>query len=783
MTDTGIAPSETRAVTKGASCTLDVSGMTCAGCSARIQRALEQTTGVSSANVNLMTGSASIGYDPAAVTPEDLVLVVRETGYGASLPAPGTDTGEQVEELDRAREDELNRLRRKLGVALTTAVLTMLFMPFAEETHGLVPDPLMALVMPVARVIRRAFPVVGEVGPAGWRWILLALTLPTVLWAGRHFYTRAWAGFRHHSADMNTLIAVGTGAAFLFSVAMTAAADWFVARGIPPAVYYEAVTGIIALILLGNYLETRAKRRATGAIRRLLGLRPTTALVRRNGREEHVPLDAVRVGDELIVRPGDRVPVDGIVLEGGSAVDESMLTGEPIPVAKAAGDRVTGGTVNRTGAFVFRAERVGGDTVLAQIIRLVQEAQGSRAPIQDYADRVSAVFVPVVISIAIAAFVLWFVLGPAPSGLRGLAAAVTVLIIACPCAMGLAVPTAVMVSTGRGAEQGVLIKGGEPLQRTAALHTIVFDKTGTITQGSPTVVEVRALGLEEGELLTLAAALERRSEHPLAEAVVRAADERELSVPAPDSFEAEAGRGVRGRVGGREVLIGSPAYLEGAGVNVTSIAKHADDLTARARTAVAVAVDGRPAGVLGIADPVRAGSREAVAELRAMGLEVVMLTGDDRRTAEAVAVEVGIDRVVAEVLPERKLAEIRALQAEGKVVAMVGDGINDAPALAAADVGIALGSGTDVAIESSDITLVQGDLRAVVRAIRLCRRAMQVMRQNLFWAFVYNVVGIPVAAGVLYPAVGILLTPTMAAAAMAISSVSVVSNSLRLKRT
>jgi Cu+-exporting ATPase len=659
----------------------------------------------------------------------------------------------------------------------------MLFMPFAEETHGLVPDPLMALVMPVARVIRRAFPVVGEVGPAGWRWILLALTLPTVLWAGRHFYTRAWAGFRHHSADMNTLIAVGTGAAFLFSVAMTAAADWFVARGIPPAVYYEAVTGIIALILLGNYLETRAKRRATGAIRRLLGLRPTTALVRRNGREEHVPLDAVRVGDELIVRPGDRVPVDGIVLEGGSAVDESMLTGEPIPVAKAAGDRVTGGTVNRTGAFVFRAERVGSDTVLAQIIRLVQEAQGSRAPIQDYADRVSAVFVPVVISIAIATFVLWFVLGPAPSGLRGLAAAVTVLIIACPCAMGLAVPTAVMVATGRGAEHGVLIKGGEPLQRTAALDAIVLDKTGTITQGAPTVVEVRGVGLEEGELLTLAAALERRSEHPLAEAVVRAAEERELNVPAPDSFEAEAGKGVRGRVGGREVLIGSLAYLEGAGVNVTSIAKHVDDLAARARTAVAVAVDGRPAGVLGIADPVRAGSREAVADLRAMGLEVVMLTGDDRRTAEAVAVEVGIDRVVAEVLPERKLAEIRALQAEGKVVAMVGDGINDAPALAAADVGIALGSGTDVAIESSDITLVQGDLRAVVRAIRLCRRAMQVMRQNLFWAFVYNVVGIPVAAGVLYPAVGILLTPTMAAAAMAISSVSVVSNSLRLRRT
>ncbi len=765
-----------------ASCTLTVTGMTCAACSGRIQQALSRTPGVTGASVNLMTGAATVAFDPSRTDPEQLAGVVRETGYGATVPAPGEDAASQAEALDRGREEELAWLRRKLVVAALSAAITMLFMPFSEVPHGLAPDPLMALAMPVADALRGVAPWLEAPGAAGWRWILLAVTVPTVFWAGRHFYTRAWTAFRHHSADMNTLIAVGTGAAFLFSLAMTVAGDWFHARGIPPAVYYEAVTGIIALILLGNYLETRAKRRTTGAIRRLIGLRPATAMVRRAGNEVEVRLEDVVVGDEVVVRPGDRVPVDGTIVEGRSTVDESMLTGEPMPAGKAEGDPVTGGTVNRTGAFVFRATRVGRDTVLARIIRLVQEAQGSRAPIQGLADRISAVFVPIVISIAIVTFVAWAVLGPEPAGLRGLAAAVTVLIIACPCAMGLAVPTAVMVATGRGAEHGLLIKGGEALQRTEALDVIVLDKTGTITEGRPALVGVQALGHDEARLLSLVASLERRSEHPLAEAIVEAARERRVPLLEPEGFEAVPGKGVRGQVDGHRLLAGTARYLAEEGVPVEPAGAALEAVTGRAETPVVVAVDGVVAGVLAVADPVRPTSAEAVAGLRALGLDVVMLTGDDRRTAEAVARRVGIERVVAQVLPDRKLAEVQALQAGGRVVAMVGDGINDAPALAGADVGIAIGSGTDVAIESSDITLMQGDLRGVVRVVRLCRRTMRVIRENLFWAFIYNVIGIPVAAGVLYPVFGLLLTPTMAAAAMAVSSVSVVSNSLRLRR-
>ncbi len=545
--------------------------------------------------------------------------------------------------------------------------------------------------------------------------------------------------------------------------------------------YYEAINGIIALILVGNYLETRAKRQTAGAVKRLIGLRPDTALVRRNGQEVAIPLDDVVVGEELVVRPGDRVPVDGTVLEGTSTLDESMLSGEPVPVTKGPGDEVVGGTVNRTGAFVFRAGRVGRDTVLANIIRLVQEAQGSRAPIQAMADRISAVFVPVVIVLAFITFLIWTLFGPEPSAIRGLASAVTVLIIACPCAMGLAVPTAVMVATGRGAEQGLLIKGGEPLQRVGDVRVILLDKTGTVTEGRPAVVTVQPAGMTEEELLALAGSLERRSEHPLAEAVVREAGRRGVALIEPEEFEAVPGQGVSGLVRGRRVLIGTPAFLSAASVELGD-GRIAGEMSARAETPVLVAVDGRMAGAIGIADPIRATSREAIAELSSFGLEVVMVTGDDPETARVVADRVGIQTVRARVLPDRKLEVVREFQATGRVVAMVGDGINDAPALAGADVGIAMGTGTDVAIEAAEITLVQGDLRGVVRAIRLCRQTMRVMRQNLFWAFAYNVVGIPVAAGVLYPVFGILLTPTMAAAAMAVSSVSVVSNSLRLRR-
>jgi Cu+-exporting ATPase len=581
---------------------------------------------------------------------------------------------------------------------------------------------------------------------------------------------------------MNTLISVGTGAAFLFSLAMTLGAPWFVARGVDPHVYYEAVIWIIALILLGNFLEERAKGRTSAAIRRLVSLRPQTARVLRNGDSVEIPLAQVRVGDELLVRPGETIPVDGVVVEGNSSVDESMLTGEPVPVAKGPDSPVVGGTQNRLGAFRFRATRVGADTVLAQIVRMVREAQGAKAPIQKLSDRVAAVFVPVVIVIALVTFAIWLRFGPEPQAVRALAAAVTVLIIACPCAMGLAVPTAVMVATGRGAEQGVLIKGGDILQRAAELETIVLDKTGTVTEGRPAVTAIHTTGAGDDTVLAAAAALERLSEHPLGEAIVAAARARSLPIEDPEAFEAVPGKGVVGSVRGQGILVGNRALLADYALEPGPLGPMADGLAADGASPVFVAIGGRIAGLLAVADPIKRSSAEAVRRLQAMGLEVVMLTGDDRRTAESVARQVGITTVVAEVLPDHKLDEVRRLQEQGRVVAMVGDGLNDAPALAQADVGIAIGTGTDVAIEAGDVTLMRGDLLGVPTAIAMARRTFGVIKQNLFWAFVYNVIGIPVAAGVLYPSLGLLLTPTMAAAAMAVSSVSVVSNSLRLRR-
>jgi Cu+-exporting ATPase len=578
---------------------------------------------------------------------------------------------------------------------------------------------------------------------------------------------------------MNTLIAVGTGAAFLYSLAVTVGADWFIARGIEPHVYYEAVVWIIALILLGNLLEARARSRTAGAIRRLIGLRPLTARVLTDAGEVEIPLAELRPGHEVVVRPGEKIPADGTVVDGASHVDESMLTGEPAPVRKGVGDPVIGATVNRNGALRFRVDRVGADTVLSRIIRLVQEAQGSKAPIQRLADRIAAVFVPVVISLAIATFVAWYVLGPEPAYLQALVSAVTVLIIACPCAMGLAVPTAVMVATGRGAELGILIKGGEPLERSGRLDTVVFDKTGTVTEGRPAVRHVAG---DETEVLRLAAAVERLSEHPLGEAIAEAAAARGLTVPESEAFESRTGRGVVARVEGRPVAVGNRSLMEELGLDAGALRAEADRLAAEAQTPVYVASGSEVIGMIGVADAVKPTSRAAVESLRRMGLESVMLTGDNAGTAAGVARAVGIERVVAEVLPDRKLEEVRRLQGEGRSVAMVGDGINDAPALAQADVGIAMGTGTDVAMEAGDITLMRGDPMGVPRAIGLARRTMRVMRQNLFWAFVYNVVGIPIAAGVLYPAFGLRLTPAMAAAAMAFSSVSVVTNSLRLRK-
>ena len=780
MTDTLITDSTS-------SCTIPVSGMTCAACSGRVQRALEKTPGVNSASVNLMTGAATVQFDPSTTSPERLVETIRGTGYGADLPRPESSEEDRLEARDEEREAEIRDLRRKFAVSIVAAVLAMVFsMPLAEAGHGTLADPLMALMMPLNRALARAFPWMTGVSPDAWRWTLLLLTVPVVGWAGRHFYTRAWAAFRHHSADMNTLIAVGTGAAFLFSLAVTLADDWFAARGVEPHVYYEAVVWIIALILLGNLLEARAKGRTAGAIRRLIGLRPATARVIRDGSEVEIPLAALRAGDEVLVRPGEQLPADGTVLDGTSYVDESMLTGEPVPVAKGPGDAVVGATLNRNGALRYRVDRVGADTVLSRIIRLVQQAQGTRAPIQRLADRISAVFVPVVLSIAIATFVVWFVFGPEPAYLHALVAAVTVLIIACPCAMGLAVPTAVMVSTGRGAELGVLIKGGEALERSERLDTVVFDKTGTLTEGRPAVQSLvpsadGGAPLAEADLLRLAASVERHSEHVLGEALVEEARNRGLVLDEPAAFESLTGRGVAGVVAGARVAVGNASLLRELGIDPAPLGAAAERLAGEGLTPVLVAVRGGAAGAIGIADPIKPTSREAVERLRQLGLEPVLLTGDNRRTAEAVARSVGIGRVVAEVLPDRKLEEIRNLQREGRRVAMVGDGLNDAPALAQADVGIAMGTGTDVAMEAGAVTLMSGNPLGVVTAVRLARRTMRIIRQNLFWAFIYNVIGIPIAAGVLYPVLGLRLTPAMAAAAMAVSSVCVVSNSLRLR--
>jgi Cu+-exporting ATPase len=748
----------TTAIPSTGQCTIPVSGMTCAGCSGKVQRALETAPGVSEANVNLMTGAATVRYDPAATAPDRLVELIRATGYGAELPRPDESAEDTLSARDAEQATETRALVRKLIVSAVAAALVMII-AMRPGGHGS-----------------------GGVGVSAW--LQLALTLPVVFWAGRHFYTRAWAGFRHHSADMNTLIAVGTGSAFTFSLVMTVAGRWFSQRGVEPHVYYESVVAIIALILLGNVLEARAKVRTSQAVRKLAGLKPATARVVREGEEREIPLADLRVGDEAIVRPGETIPADGSVLDGTSRVDESMLTGEPVPVSKGAGAAVVGATLNTNGALRIRVERVGRDTVLSRIIRLVQQAQGTRAPIQRLADRVSAVFVPVVLSIAIATFVLWFDLGPEPSYLHALVASVTVLIIACPCAMGLAVPTAVMVSTGRGAEMGILIKGGEALERSEAVDLVVFDKTGTLTEGRPAVVSIAlapGAAHDESGLLSLAAAVERLSEHPIADAVVSAARRRELPVPAAQAFRSQTGKGVLAIVEGARVGVGNLALMRDLRVDPGALVEAADAATADGRTPVYVAVNGKLAGLVTVADPIREKSRDAVAGLARMGIETVMLTGDDRRTAESVARQVGVSRVLAEVLPDRKLDEIRRLQDGGKVVAMVGDGLNDAPALAQADVGVAMGTGTDVAMEAGAITLMRGDPSTVVSAIELARRTMRVIRQNLFWAFVYNVIGIPIAAGVLYPAFGLRLTPALAAGAMAFSSVSVVFNSLRLR--
>jgi Cu+-exporting ATPase len=765
--------------------TLPVEGMTCAACQANVQRALTAAPGVTKAAVNLMMHEATVHYDPATTNPSQLVAAINDTGYVSRLPDATSPTITD-EEQERAQARDYANLRLKSLVSLALGAVAMFAsMPLMGAGQhpstslgaggGHSSDPLINLAMRVIDPpLREVAPWLYAINMQALMFALLAATVVVMAWAGRHFYVRAWNGVRHRTTDMNTLIAIGTGAAFAHSVIATLAG-----RG--GDVYYEAIIIIIALVLLGNAMEARAKRNTTRALRQLARLQPATARLRRNGADVDVPIGDVHGGELVVVRPGERIPVDGIIRHGAGAVDESMLTGESLPVDKQPGDRVIGATINTSGSLEIEATSVGAESVLARIVALMREAQGSQAPIQRLADRISAVFVPVVLSIAVVTFAVWMIAPESPSATSAVTAAVAVLIIACPCAMGLAVPTAVMVASGRGAAAGVLIKGGEPLERLAGVHTVVFDKTGTLTQGSPQVVDALFRG-DRATALGLIAAVEARSEHPLAKAVVafRGHGERTEHTETTE-FRAIAGRGVSATVNGHAVLVGTQTFLAESGIDTSDMHGTSDAWTRQGRTVVIAAIDGAVAAIFAIADAVRPEARSVVERLRRRGLRVVMLSGDRQTTAAAVAAHVGIAEVIAEVLPDGKVDAIKSLQAGGRLVAMVGDGLNDAPALAQADVGIAMASGTDIAAEAAAVTLMRSDLGGVEQAMVLARKTMTTMKQNLFWAFIYNVVGIPIAAGVLYPAFGILLSPILASAAMAFSSVSVVSNSLRLR--
>jgi len=631
-----------------------------------------------------------------------------------------------------------------------------------------------------------AFQVIAH---ASWfRWLQLVLATPVVLWGGWPFFERAWQSVLHQSPNMFTLIAMGTGAAYAFSVAATLFPEIFPrsfrSENGMVGVYFEVASIIVTLVLLGQVLELKARSQTSSAIKALLGLRPKTArIVRANGNEEDIPLEQVQVGNKLRVRPGEKIPVDGIVLEGTSSVDESMITGEPIPVEKEAGSKVTGATVNATGSFIMRAERIGKDTLLAQIVKMVSEAQRSRAPIQRLADLVSAYFVPAVIGIAILTFAIWAWIGPEPRLAHALVNAIAVLIIACPCALGLATPMSIMVGTGRGATAGVLIKNAEALETFEKIDTVVVDKTGTLTEGKPKLMSMMTLGFSEDEILSLAASLEKQSEHPLAEAIVHAAKEKKLALKDVKDFKYEKGKGITGIVDGKQVLIGSVKIMEEKGINISNFSAKTDQLRSEGQGIIFIAINGKSAGFLSVADPIKESTLEAIRLLHSEGIKIVMLTGDNLQTAQAVGKKVGIDEIQAEVLPEDKEKHVRKLQEQGRKVAMAGDGINDAPALARAHVGIAMGSGTDVAMQSAGIVLIKGDLRGIAKARKLSRATMWNIRQNLFFAFIYNALGVPIAAGLLYPFFGILLSPIIASASMAFSSVSVIGNSLRLRKT
>jgi Cu+-exporting ATPase len=814
---------------------LPITGMTCAACANRIEKQLKKQTGVDACSVNFATAKATVNYNPEKTNVANLIQTVKDVGYDTA----GTQTVEFVVD-DSARpsgssvqlENHLAKVRGvvKANFNLATMAVAVEYLPNSADTKQIraaiedfgykvrevsgtgesAEDSLehahaeeyaelkrkfwiaAILSLPVL-VIAMSHGRIEFLNFAGVNWLQMILTIPVVFYCGANFYRGAWAAFRHRAADMNTLIAVGTGAAFIYSVAATVFPSAFMAAthsampGMDGAmqvpVYFEAASVIIALILLGRLLEARAKGQTGAAIKKLIGLQAKTATVIRDGKEIEIETEEVVPGDIVLVRPGEKIPVDGVLVEGGSAIDESMLTGESIPVEKKRGDEVFGATINKTGAFQFKATKVGKDTALQQIVQLVQDAQGSKPPIAKLADTISGIFTPIVICVAIATFVIWFVAAlPEVRFTMALVNFVSVLIIACPCALGLATPTAIMVGTGRGAEHGILIKGGDSLETAHKLNTIVLDKTGTITKGEPELTDVVASnGWNEDEFLKIVASAEKQSEHPLAAAIVRGATERNLQFEKTESFNALEGRGIEAKVSDKDLLLGNLRLMNEKKIELNDAESTVYKLATEGKTPMFAAIDGKFAGIVAVADTIKPESKEAISALQNLGLEVVMMTGDNIRTAEAVANQVGIMRVLAEVLPEGKSGEIKRLQAEKKLVGMVGDGINDAPALAQADVGIAIGTGTDVAIEASDITLIKGDLRGVVTAISLSKATIRSVKQNLFWAFIYNVIGIPIAAGLLYPVTGWLLSPIIASAAMSLSSVSVVANSLRLR--
>ena len=813
---------------------IPIGGMTCAHCPPMVEKALEGIGGVHAAHVNLATGTASIDYDPADTDVVDLVKAIRSAGYtagtakirflienmhcsscvnrieGALHKTPGVvaasanigpnavDIEYQPDLVDFTRirqaiEAAGHRIADPSPDAVRAAVAEDEDVGETERQReyvtlmrkfwfaAVISVPVMALSYPdLVPGLRDWMPAGSDTRRIVWA-LLGVLTLPVLVWSGSQFYTGMWQALKHRAANMHTLIAIGITAAFLYSVVAIAFPELFPDQALAE-VFWDVSAVVVALVVLGMALELKAKGRTSEAIKKLMGLQAKTARVVRDGQEIDLPVEEVVVGDIIVVRPGEKIPVDGEMSEGSSAVDESMITGESMPVEKAVGDEVIGGTINKTGSFKFRATKVGKDTALANIIRMVKDAQGSKAPIQRIVDTVSGYFVPTVMILSVLAFVAWYLFGPDPRIIYATIVLVTTLIIACPCALGLATPTSLTVGIGKGAENGILIRSGDALQTSEKLDALILDKTGTITRGEPALTDiVTTRGTDEADVLRLAASLERGSEHPLGEAIVKGAEERGVDIGAADGFAAIPGHGVSGRVDGREVLLGNLKLMQDRGIDVAGLTGDWERLASEGKTPMYVAVDGGAAGLVAVADTVKPDSRTAIDALKSMGIEVVMLTGDNQRTADAIAREVGVDRVLAEVLPDDKAHEVQKLQLEGRNVGMVGDGINDAPALAQANVGFAIGTGTDVAIEASDVTLIKGSLIGVVTAIEISRATMKNVRQNLVGAFGYNTLGIPVAMGVLYPFFGLLLSPLIAAAAMAFSSVTVVSNANRLR--